>query len=67
MVGAAPVIGVAVFVWAAAQGQSEVARSATARVILALVAALGTAVAWWTACQLRSPGAVSVALSLIHI
>ena len=61
VIGAAPVIGVAFFVWAAAQGQSDVARSATARAILALVAALGTAVAWWTARQLRSPAAVPVA------
>ena len=53
LVGAAPVIGVAFFIWAAAQGQADVARSPTARAILAVVAALGTAVAWWTARQLR--------------
>lgn len=61
VIGAAPVIGVAFFLWAAAQGQSEVARSAAARVILAGVAALGAAVAWRTAQQLRSPSAVPVA------
>ena len=61
VIGAAPVIGVAFFLWAAAQGQSEVARSAAARVVLAAVAALGAAVAWRTAQQLRSPSAVPVA------
>jgi len=68
LVGAAPVIGVAFFVWAAAQGESEVARSPTARTILAVVAALGTAVAWWTARQLRpAPGMpVAQAMALAH-
>ena len=61
VIGAAPVIGVAVFLWAAAQGQSEVARSAAASTVLAVVAALGAAVAWRTAQQLRSPSAVPVA------
>jgi hypothetical protein len=61
LVGAAPVIGVAFFVWAAAQGEADVARSPTARAILAVVAALGTVVAWWTARQLRSAPAVPVA------
>ncbi len=61
LVGAAPVIGVAFFVWAAAQGDADVARSPTARAILAGVAALGTAVAWWTARQLRAAPAVPVA------
>ena len=61
LIGAAPVIGVAFFVWAAAQGEADVARSPTARAILAVVAALGTAVAWWTARQLRSAPAVPVA------
>ena len=57
LVGAAPVIGVAFFIWAAAQGEADVARSPTARAILAVVAALGTAVAWGTARQLRvAPG-----------
>ena len=60
VIGAAPVIGVAFFVWAAAQGEADVARSPTARVILAVVAALGTAVAWWTARQLRSAPTVPV-------
>ncbi len=60
LVGAAPVIGVAFFVWAAAQGEGDVARSPTARAILAVVAALGTAVAWWTARQLRATPTVSV-------
>ena len=61
VIGAAPVIGVAFFVWAAAQGQSDVARSASARAVLAVVAALGAAVAWRTARQLRSPATVPVA------
>ena len=60
LVGAAPVIGVAFFVWAAAQGEVDVARSPTARAILAVVAALGTAVAWWTAHQLRAAPTVPV-------
>ena len=60
LVGAAPVIGVAFFVWAAAQGEVDLARSPTARAILAAVAALGTAVAWWTAHQLRAKPTVSV-------
>ena len=60
LVGAAPVIGVAFFIWAAAQGEADVARSPTARAILAVVAALGTAVAWWTARQLRVAPAVPV-------
>ena len=61
LIGAAPVIGVAFFVWAAAQGEADVARSPTARAILAAVAALGTVVAWWTARQLRAAPAVPVA------
>ena len=61
LVGAAPVIGVAFFVWAAAQGQGDMARSPMARAILAGVAALGTAVAWWTARQLRAAPVISVA------
>ena len=60
LVGAAPVIGVAFFIWAAAQGEADMARSPTARAILAVVAALGTAVAWWTARQLRVAPAVPV-------
>jgi hypothetical protein len=60
LVGAAPVIGVAFFVWAVAQGEDDVARSPTARAILAAVAALGTAVAWWTARQLRATPTVPV-------
>ncbi len=61
LVGAAPVIGVAFFVWAAAQGEADVARSVVARSILAVVAALGTAVAWWTARQLRTASTLPVA------
>ena len=60
LVGAAPLIGVAFFIWAAAQGEADVARSGVARAILAAVAALGTAVAWWTARQLRVAPAVPV-------
>ncbi|MEP6502526.1 MAG: hypothetical protein ABJD97_04310 [Betaproteobacteria bacterium] len=61
LIGAAPVIGVAFFVWAAAQGEANVASSPTARVILAGVAAIGTVVAWWTARQLRAAPALPVA------
>lgn len=61
LVGAAPLVGVAFFVWAAAQGEADVARSATARAILAGVAALGTVVAWWTFRQLRAAVTVPVA------
>jgi hypothetical protein len=61
LIGAAPVVGVAFFVWAAAQGDADVGRSATARAILAIVAALGTVVAWWTARQLRAEPTVPVA------
>jgi len=60
-IGAAPVAGVAFFVWSAAQGPADVARSPAARVILAAVAALGATVAWWTARQLRSAPTVTVA------
>ena len=66
LVGAAPLVGVAFFVWAAAQGEAEVAHSSTARAILAVVAALGTAVAWWTFRQLRSPATVPVARAAQH-
>lgn len=61
LIGAAPVIGVAFFVWSAAQGEADVARSVAARTLLAVVAALGTAVAWWTARQLRTASTVPVA------
>ena len=64
LVGAAPVIGVAFFVWAMAQGQADMARSPTARAILAVVAALGTAVTWWTARQLRAAPTLPVARAL---
>jgi hypothetical protein len=60
LVGAAPLIGVAFFIWAAAQGEGDVARSPTARAILAVVAALGAAVAWWTARQLRVAAALPI-------
>jgi hypothetical protein len=60
LVGAAPLIGVAFLIWAAAQGQTDVARSPMARAILAAVAALGAAVAWWTAREQRFAAAVPV-------
>jgi len=60
LVGAAPLVGVAFFVWAAAQGEAEVARSSTARAILAAVAALGAVVAWRTFRQLRATPTVPV-------
>jgi len=60
LVGAAPLIGVAFFIWAAVQGEADVARSPTARAILAAVAALGAAVAWWTARQLRVAAALPI-------
>jgi hypothetical protein len=64
LVGAAPVIGVAFFVWASAQGDAELARSFAARAILAAVAALGALVAWWTARRLRTASTVTVAEAL---
>ena len=60
-IGAAPVLGVAFFVWSAAEDQAGVARSPTAGAVLAAVAALGAAVAWWTARQLRAAPTVTVA------
>ena len=60
-IGAAPVMGVFVFVWALAQGDAQVARSPGARLLLALVAALGAVVAWRTARKLRAAPTVSVA------
>ena len=66
LVGAAPLLGVAFFVWAAAQGEADVARSPTARAILAVVAALGTVVAWWTFRQLRPAATVPVAGAAAH-
>jgi hypothetical protein len=60
LVGAAPLIGVAFFIWAAIRGEGDVARSPTARAILIAVAALGAAVAWWTARQQRVSAAVPV-------
>ena len=65
LVGIAPVIGVALFVWAVAQGDADVARSIAARAILAVVAALGTAVAWYTARQLRSASTMPVARAVM--
>lgn len=65
LVGAAPVIGVAFFVWAAAQGEADMGRSPTARAILAGVAALGTAVAWWTARQQRAAPTLAVAQAMV--
>jgi hypothetical protein len=61
LIGAAPLFGVFFVVWAVAQGQSDLARSPTVRAVLALVAALGATVAWWTARQLRAAPAVPVA------
>jgi len=61
LVGAAPVVGVAFFVWAAAQGEVDIARSAAARTLLAAVAALGAGVAWYTARQRRIASTVTVA------
>jgi hypothetical protein len=57
---AAPVIGVAFLVWSAAQGRADGARLLAADAILAAVAALGAAVAWWTARQLRAAPPVTV-------
>jgi len=63
-VGAAPVIGVFFYVWALAHGDAEVTRSPGARLVLAVVAALGAAVAWRTARQLRAAPTVSVAKAI---
>jgi hypothetical protein len=66
LVGAAPVVGVVVFACAAVQGGADVARSPAVRVALAVIAACGAAVAWWTARQRRaaSPVAVTAAAAL---
>src|SRR3978361_1592167 len=61
LVGAAPLFGVALLAWYAAQGEADVARSPTVRAVLAVVAALGAAVAWWTSRQLRAAPTVPVA------
>ncbi len=61
LVGAAPLVGVVFLLWAAAQGEADVARSTTVRGVLAVVAAFGGAVAWWTARQLRAAPAIDVA------
>ena len=61
LVGAAPLVGVVFIIWAAAQGEGDVARSTAVRGALALVAALGGAVAWWTARQLRAAPSIAVA------
>ncbi len=66
LVGAAPLVGVAFFVWAAALGEADVASSPTARAILAAVAALGTAVAWWTARQLRVTTTLTVSQARVQ-
>ncbi len=64
LVGAAPILGVAFLLWAAVQGDADVAASPTVRGILAGVAALGAIVAWWTARQLRVPPALPVAQAI---
>ncbi len=61
LVGAAPLAIVAIFFWAAAQGEIDVARWPTLRALLAAVAAIGTGVAWWTARQLRLAPGMTVA------
>ena len=61
LVGAAPLVGVVFIVWAAAQGEGDVAQSTAVRGILAFFAALGGAVAWWTARQLRAAPSIAVA------
>lgn len=63
LVAGAPLLGVAFIVFAALQGEPEVAKSRTVMEILAGVAALGGLVAWWTAYQLRAAPAVPVALA----
>lgn len=60
LAGAAPVVGVAFFVWSAAQDGAGMAGSPAARALLAIVAALGMAVAWWTARQLRASPTLTV-------
>lgn len=63
LVAGAPLLGVAFVVFAALQGEPEVARSRNVMEILAGVAALGAVLAWWTALQLRAAPAVAVALA----
>jgi hypothetical protein len=60
LVGAAPLVGVLFLAWAAAQGEADVARSPTVRGVLAIIAAFGAAVAWWTARQLRAAPTIPV-------
>jgi hypothetical protein len=61
LVGAAPLFGVVFLVWAAAQGEAEIAGSPAVRGLLALIAALGAAVAWHTARQRQATPTVPVA------
>ena len=53
LIGAAPVAGGAALAAVAAEGRLELARSPAAVAVLALVAAFGAAVAWWTARRTR--------------
>jgi hypothetical protein len=61
LVGAAPLLGVAFLVVAAAQGEPEVAKSREVQAILAGVAALGALVAAWTARSLGTAPSVAIA------
>ncbi len=61
LVGAAPLIGIAVLVFAFVQGEHDIFRSHVVQQILLGVAALGAAVSAWTAWRLGSAPATSVA------
>lgn len=61
LIGVAPLAGVAIFVWAIAQGEIDVAHWPALRAALAGVAAIGAAVAWWAARQLGPDGGMTVA------
>jgi hypothetical protein len=63
LVGAAPVVCIVFFACAALQGEADVARSPAVRVALAVIAACGAAVAWWTARQRRAASPVAVAVA----
>jgi hypothetical protein len=65
LVGAAPVVGIVVFACAAIQGGTDVARSPAARLALAVIAACGAAVAWWTARQRRATSPVAVTAAAV--
>ncbi len=63
LVGAAPLIGIALLVFAFVQGEHDIFRSRIVQQILLGVAALGAAVSAWTGWRLGSAPATTVALA----